>query len=79
MTPDEQEALSHKYSGDVWHVLRLDSGNYALFDESRQLRLIGSWEELGEAFAAKPPYVKREDPVHPLAVDVEINLDELGF
>jgi hypothetical protein len=37
MTPDELEALSRKYSNDVWHFLKLASGRWALFNEARDL------------------------------------------
>lgn len=37
MTPDEQEAESHKYGWGVIYLLRLDSGNLAAFNHRRQL------------------------------------------
>jgi hypothetical protein len=37
VTPDELEALSRKYSNDVWHFIELSSGRWAFFNEAREL------------------------------------------
>ena len=40
MTTDEQEALSNKYGTDLFMVMSLSSGNYAVFDAGRKLHSI---------------------------------------
>lgn len=47
MSPEEQYALSHKYSNAVAIVLRLQGGGYALFNAQRKLiGITHSTEEL---------------------------------
>lgn len=79
MTPDEQEALSRKYSRSL-SILALESGSYALFlpfsnESGMPLARIGTWAEL-------EPIVRAFDPTPPESVrkrrtQDEINLDEL--
>jgi hypothetical protein len=37
MTPDYQEALSRKYSGDLFMILPLSSGRFAVFSPRRDV------------------------------------------
>jgi hypothetical protein len=45
MTEDEQEAESRKY-GAVAMVLRLESGNFAVFGPGRKLYMIVRWMDI---------------------------------
>ena len=42
MTPDEQDALSHKYH--AWMIVPLSSGLFCLFNSSREVICIGTIE-----------------------------------
>ena len=51
MTPDEQEALSIKYSYRSFMVAKLSSGNWALYDRGFKLLFIcKTWEELEQHY-----------------------------
>jgi len=82
MTKDEQEALSRKYSTDVWHILELSSGHIALFDHVRDLVCI--YRPLAINLLVR--YMMRKPVVEPKSLPkgappaaAEINLEELGL
>lgn len=50
MIKDEQEALSRKYSNDVIILLRLSSGNLAVFNNARELTGITTDRDIVNAF-----------------------------
>jgi hypothetical protein len=73
MTPDEQEALSSRYSRQAIVILPLSSGNLAIYsDTSRKLCAIiprpSGWQEILAAWT--PPAV----PKRP-----QVDLSELGL
>lgn len=53
MDAEEQEAKSHKYHAH--RILRLRSGNYALFNVAAELVKIGTWQELEEWYGTVEP------------------------
>ncbi len=46
MTPEEQEALSLRFTYRSMMIMRLSTDRYALFTRSFKLVHIGTWEEL---------------------------------
>lgn len=82
MTPDEQEALSRRYSNDIIILLPLKSGNIAVFNnESR--KLCGIIEDYDAFFSSPSTWTAIKDawskPVEIKSISRNIDLEELGL
>lgn len=71
-----QEAESRKYSNDAVVLLPLSGGQWALFNNARQLLAIGSWEYLIAAAAIAPRTVR---PTHEPTATIPINLEDINI
>lgn len=82
MTADEQEALSRVHGPATLRVLALRSGNWAIFDQARNiLAIVPAGEVAGELFeltklleASAPP-----QPTSASSVPPKISLEDLGL
>ncbi len=76
MSPDEQQALSYKYSSDVWSFIYLDqSGNWALFNHAKELvGVYKGYREMMEVYRARP---KVTEPKPITVVDDGLSAEEL--
>lgn len=81
MTPDEQEALSRKYSDDVIILLPLKSGHVAVFNSARELCGIDDgygfceWDDTGYGLVFRAPDCFRQ-PIKPPS---DFTLEDLGL
>lgn len=84
--PDIQEALSLRYSDQVVILLRLRSGNFAVYNNMRELCGVapayhGITDREEQAFNEWPPPCWRPPPPPPIrrTAKVAIDLEELGL
>jgi len=75
MTPLQQLARSLRYSSaDTACVVALGDGQFALFLPGGSFEhAIGTWEEIGAAFASRPQYVPTAAPIARFA-NLEFNI-----
>jgi len=73
-TPEGRAALSRAHSAEAVLVLRLESGNFALYNHAKHLQRIVTPKEFHELLGAWPPFEPLRAPKRPV-----IDLSELGI
>lgn len=79
MTRDEYEASARRYSDAVRLILRLSSGRYALFNNSRHLLMIGTLEEVCQHPAVTTYVQPRGAPAPPVRPDMAHLVEDLDL
>ena len=73
-TPEGRAALSRAHSAEVVCVLRLETGNFALYNHAKRLQMIVTPHELVELVGAWPPFQPLRAPRPP-----KVDLSDLGI
>jgi len=73
-TPEGRTALSRAHSAEAVLVLRLDSGNFALYNHAKHLARIATPEEMVAILATWPPFPPLRAPARP-----KVDLSDLGI
>jgi len=73
-TVEGRAALSRAHSAEMVCVLRLENGNFALYDHAKHLRMIVAPHELIELVGAWPPFPPLRAPGKP-----KVDLSDLGI
>jgi hypothetical protein len=70
-TPEGRAALSRAHSAELVGVLRLTTGNFALYNHAKHLQRIAAPEEMAAILANWPPFPPLARP--------KVDLSELGI